>query len=106
MVYHYNTYPKHPYKCKVIYKHGWVLKSDRLGEGNGYDVYAWRKAIEVIKTDNVSLYDFKTYAEIKTKWFMSNASALSTPIEVRRQLEKCFEDAFKLGQEEIITKKL
>ena len=60
LVHHYNTYPKRPYKCKVIYKHGWKLKGEG-GEGNDYDVYAWRHAIEVVGTDNPSIFELNSY---------------------------------------------
>jgi hypothetical protein len=97
LVHHYNTYPKHPYRCKVIYKHGWELKG-KESEGNGYDVYAWRKAIEVVGTDNPSVFELKTYQEIKDKWFGKNVSFMISG-EERKLLHKCFEEAFKLGQE-------
>lgn len=103
LVHHYNTYPKHPYKCKVIWKHGWKLKADKKGDGHGYDVYAWRKSIEVVKTDNESLFDFSSYEELKDKWFQKNAP-FSIIGEERKRLHQCFEEAFKLGQEQILTK--
>lgn len=97
LVHHYNTYPKYQYKCKVIYKHGWVLKG-KESEGNGYDVYAWRKAIEVVKSDNPSIFELKSFEDIKRKWFRVNVSFMVAG-EQRKLVEKCFEEAFKLGQE-------
>ena len=105
LVHHFNSFPKQPYKCTVVYKYGWKLKSDKGVEGNDYDIYAWRKSIEVIKTDNISLYDFSNYTELKDVWFIKNAP-FTIVGEQRLLLKKCFEDAFKLGQEEVITKKL
>lgn len=95
LVYHHNTYPKQPYKCKVIYKHGWKLKGN---EGDGYDVYAWRKNIEVVNTNNESIFELNSFQEIKDKWFSKNAP-FSISGEPRKLLHKCFEEAFKLGQE-------
>lgn len=97
LVHHYNTHPKTPYKCKVVYKHGWVLKG-KEGYGNNYDVYAWRKAIEVVKSDNQSIFELKSYQEIKDKWFSKNVSFMIAG-EQRKLLNRCFEEAFKLGQE-------
>lgn len=99
LVYHYNTYPKHPYKCKVIWKHGWVLKSsDKSREGDNYVVNAWRKVIEVVKTDNQSIFELTSFEEVKTEWFSKNVS-FTVSGEERKMLHKCFEEAFKLGQE-------
>ena len=100
LVHHYNTYPKHPYKCKVIWKHGWVLKAEKEHEGSNYDVYAWRKAIEVLNTNNKSIYELNSYQEIKDKWFFKNVNFMITG-EQRKLLHKCFEEAFKLGQEQL-----
>lgn len=101
LVYHYNTYPKHPYNCKVVYKHGWKLVStDKTNYGKDYDVYAWRKAIEVIKTDNESIFLCDNFQELKDKWFSKNVSFMITGQE-RKLLHQCFEDAFKLGQEQL-----
>lgn len=97
LVYHFNTYPQHPYKCKVIYKHGWKLKG-KDGYGNNYDVHAWRKSIEVTKSDNPSIFELKSFQEVKDKWFSKNVSFLVNG-EQRKLIHKCFEDAFKLGQE-------
>ena len=97
LVHHYNSYPKHPYKCKVIYKHGWILKG-KESEGNGYDVDAWRKAIEVIKSDNPSIFESKSFEDIKSKWFRKNVGFMIAG-EQRKLLDLCFEEAFKLGQE-------
>lgn len=97
LVYHQNSHPKHPYKCKVIWKHGWVLKG-KESKGNNYDVYSWRKSIEVAKTDNKSIFELKSFEDIKQRWFSGNVSFMVTG-EQRRLVEKCFEEAFKLGQE-------
>lgn len=96
-VHHYNTYPKYPYKCKVIWKHGWVLKG-KEGEGNNYNVHYWRKAIEVVKTDNKSIFELESFDEIKNKWFSKNVNFIMS-VENRRLVDKCFDEAFKLGQE-------
>ena len=99
LVHHYNTYPKHPYKCKVMWKHGWVLKSlDKSGQGSDYNVYAWRHAIEVTKTGNKSIFELKSFQDVKDKWFSKNAP-FTVSGEERKLLHKCFEEAFKLGQE-------
>jgi len=95
LVHHYNTYPKHPYKCKVIWKHGWILKGK---EGNGYNVYAWREAIEVVKSDNPSIFELKSFEDVKSKWFGKNVGFMIAG-EQRKLLIQCFEEAFKLGQE-------
>lgn len=100
LVYHHNTYPKHPYKCKVIYKHGWKLKGIEKYEGDGFDVYAWRKSIEVVKTNNESIFEINSFEELKDKWFQSNIG-FTIAGEERKLFHKCFEDAFKLGQEQI-----
>jgi len=100
LVHHHNTYPKHPYSCKVIYKHGWKLKADKKYEGDDFDVYAWRKSIEVIKTDNASVFEFNSFEELKDKWFQQNIGFTITG-EQRKLLYQCFDDAFKLGQEQL-----
>lgn len=97
LVHHYNTYPKHPYKCKVMWKHGWILKG-KEGEGNDYHVDAWRKAIEVVKSDNTSIFELRSFKEIKNKWYGRNVS-FTVSAEQKKLLDLCFEEAFKLGQE-------
>lgn len=104
LVYHHNSTPKEPYKCKVVYKHGWKLISTDNGKGGqDFDVYAWRRSIEVIKTDNESMFITDSYEELKDEWFRRNVSFLTTS-EERKLLYKCFKDAFELGQEQILNK--
>lgn len=104
LVYHHNSYPKHPYKCKVIYKHAWKLKStDDSKYGTDYDVHAWRKSIEVVSTNNESVFEFNNFNELKEDWFHRNVNIMVS-LKERQLLYKCFEEAYKLGQEEIITK--
>lgn len=95
LVHHYNTYPKHPFKCTVIWKHGWELRGK---EGDGYDVYAWRKTLEVLNTNKESIFELKKFEELKSKWFNKNVTFLVTGDE-RKLLHKCFDEAFKIGQE-------
>jgi hypothetical protein len=104
LVYHHNSYPKHPYNCTVVYKHGWKLKSnDDSKQGTDYDVYSWRKSIEVVSSNNESVFITKNFNELKEDWFHRNVSIMASREEIQL-LYKCFEEAFLLGQEEIITK--
>lgn len=99
IVYHYNTHPHKPYKCKVVYKHGWKLKSsDKSGYGDNYDVYCWRSNIEVINSNNESIFELNSFQEVKDKWFSKNVP-FTIIGESRKLIHKCFEEAFKLGQE-------
>ena len=101
LVYHHNSYPKNPYYCKVVYKHGWkLISTDGSNQGKDFDVYCWRKSIEVVKTENESVFVTLSYQEIKDKWFHRNVSFLITG-EERKLLHKCFEEAYKLGQEQL-----
>jgi len=100
LVYHYNSYPKHPYNCKVIYKRGWkLISTDGTNNGKDYCVESWRKSIEVVGSGE-SVFITNSYEEIKDKWFQKNVSFLITG-EQRKLLHKCFEEAFKLGQEQL-----
>lgn len=102
IVFHGNTYPKTPYNCKVIWKHGWKLTTnDKSGNGDNYDVYAWRKSIQVVNSNNRS--EFQTYnlKQLKDKWMQKNIG-VNISTEERKRLLQCFEDAFRLGQEELI----
>jgi hypothetical protein len=95
---HYSNYT---YNCKVVYKQGWKLVStDGTKNGEGFDVYAWRKSIQVVKTDNESVFITHNLQELKDKWVEQNVSFLITGNE-RKLIHKCFEDAFKLGQEQL-----
>lgn len=103
LVYHHSSIPKEPYKCKVVYKHGWKLTSTDKGKwkgGQDFDVHAWRHSIEVVKTDNESIFITDSYEELKDDWFRRNVSFLITG-EERKLLHKCFKEAFELGQEQL-----
>jgi hypothetical protein len=103
LVHDHNSFSKKPYRCKVVYKHGWKLDSiaeNRETNGQGFDVYCWRKSIEVVGTGNISVFLTESYDELKEDWFHRNVNWTITG-EQRILLHKCFKEAYELGQEQL-----
>lgn len=61
-----------------------------------YNIYAWRKHIEVLETDRESVYKTSTLDELLEVWESKN---LNFTVTDKVNIRKAFRDAFLMGQE-------
>ena len=89
-----NKFKKEPIIGTVIWKNG-----SYIFNGNywcNYNIYAWRKSIEVLESNRESIYKNSNIDELLETWESENLNFLITD---RILIRKAFKEAFNLAQE-------
>jgi hypothetical protein len=82
-------FKKEPIVGTVIWKNGnYQFKGNHWCE---YNIYAWRKSVEVLETDRESVFESSTIDELLEKWESRNLNFMITD---RVLIRKAFRDGF------------
>jgi len=85
-------FKKEPIVGTVIWKNGnYQFKGNHWCE---YNIYAWRKSVEVLESSRESVYESSTIDELLEKWEMKN---LNFTITDRVLIRKAFRDGLIEG---------
>jgi hypothetical protein len=102
LVYHHNSYPKHPYNCTVVYKHGWKLKS------NDDSIECLNLTLDLCRHDDnrksLGLSEHGLVPLLVEKMKASTGEFRTQALGVLRKLSIATENRLYLGTEEFIRR--